>query len=128
MIPGKKVNLGGEEYIVPPLSLGQLRNGVAEKMELHDRLVHESTNMNVDDADAIKKRREAQFLRGEIIAEALRRNYPDLTNDHLFDILDLGNWPNVWNLILGGSGFLGEGQVAEPAAQPGTSDPSTAES
>lgn len=115
LIPGKAVNLGGRDFILPPLSMGQLRNGMAEKMERHDRLVEESIKDEEEEkrAEARAKRREAQTLRVEIIAEALRRNYPDLTDDMAFDLVDLGNWPNAWNIILGGSGFqMGE----EPAA------------
>jgi hypothetical protein len=36
---GIKVKINEEEYIIPPLSLGQLRSGVLGLLQQHDQLV-----------------------------------------------------------------------------------------
>ena len=120
LIPGKKVNLGGKEWVIPPLSLGQLRNGVLERIKQSDELIRGA------DGDA-SKFYEALLIRAEVMHKALERNYPDLTVEKVIDMLDLQNWPEVWNLTMGGSGFdLGEAvKEVETESTPSTSDLST---
>jgi hypothetical protein len=101
MFNGVKVQIGAETFTVPPLSLGQLRSGLLEKLKEHDALVAEG------------KIFEAMATRGEVILAALRRNYPDFPEEKLFEHLDMGNVSNLWLSVLGGSGFqAGEVQAA----------------
>ena len=100
MIPGVKIQLGDKEFEIPPISLGMLRGGLMEKMKKHDEMLLDS-NMNANDL---------LLLRGEIIFAALKRNYPDLTEDEAFERLDYGNTSDAWRAVLGLSGFVGEAQ------------------
>jgi hypothetical protein len=110
---GNKITIGDEDFIVPPISLGQLRNGTLALLQKHDELI----------ADA--KTFEAMEIRGQVILSALRRNYPDFPEDKLFAYLDMSNTGPIWLGILGASGFTpGEPQAAAVATN-GTLGPST---
>jgi len=113
MYAGTKITIGGAEYIVPPVSLGQLRNGVLAKLQEHDQLL----------ADG--KIFEATALRGEVILAALRRNYPDFAEDTLMDHLDMRSITPIWLAVLGASGFAPGETAAAAETAPGTSAPST---
>jgi hypothetical protein len=91
MIPGVEVTIGEKKYTMPPLSLGQLRNGVMLKLKEHDEAIEQS------------KGYEASVLKGEIVLEALKRNYPELTLDSVE--FDFGNINELWLVALGLSGF-----------------------
>lgn len=114
MFPGNKITIEGEDFTVPALSLGQLRNGVLKQLEEHDKVLAEGGVF------------AAAEIRGNIILAALRRNYPDFSEDKLFAHLDLANTGQLWLSVLGASGFTpGEAQAADGKAS-GTSVPSTA--
>ena len=102
LIPGTVIELGGVKYTVPPLSLGQLRNGGGlDLLKKHDQLVANSEGY------------EAFLVRGQTILLALQRNYPELSEDTLFEFLDLRNTTPFWQAILGLSGLTpGEDQAA----------------
>lgn len=113
MFAGTRITIGTEQYVVPPISLGQLRNGVLGKLKEHDILVAE------------EKAFDAMILRGEIILEALQRNYPDFEPKKLWDWLDMSNTGPLWLTILGGSGFMpGEAEAVTQVTN-GTLSPST---
>ena len=97
MIPGVEVMIGDKKYTIPPLSLGQLRNGVMEKLRVHDQLITDG------------KGYEATVAKGEIILAALSRNYPKLTLDELE--LDFGNVNSLWLATLGLAGFNPSGEA-----------------
>jgi hypothetical protein len=111
MYRGTKITIGDEEFIVPPISLGQLRNGMLARLKEHDQLVNDG------------KLFETVELRGQIILEALRRNYPDFPEEKLLSFLDMGNTAPIWLSILGASG-LNQGE-AQAVRAIGTSGPST---
>src|ERR1700761_3156180 len=107
MIPGVAVAMGGQDWIVPPLPLGQLRRlmpKVRQLTEIGASMGEPQINVLID-----------------IVTAALQRNYPETTPDKVEDLLDLGNASAVLNAVLTGSG-LGRGGAArgEPPA-PGTS-------
>lgn len=105
MIPGIKLTIGDEEYVVPALTLGQLRNeGMLDKMKQHDA--------KLADAETYF---DALDIRAEIILAALQRNYPDVTLDKLRDQLDLGNVSDIWNAVMGASGMIKTSGEASPA-------------
>jgi hypothetical protein len=114
MLAGTKIKIGDKELVVPPISLGQLRNGTLTLLKQHDDLVAEGKTF------------DAMIIRGEVILSALHRNYPDFPEDELYAYLDMSNVGPLWLTILGASGFMpGEGTAAVETAQPGTSGPST---
>lgn len=108
MFAGRKIKIGAEEYTVPPLSLGQLRNGTLKLLQDHDALVAEG------------KPWEAMNIRGEVILSALKRNYPDIDEKMLFDWLDVGNSGEIWLTVLGMSGFMPGEAEAVKTAETGT--------
>jgi hypothetical protein len=115
MFAGISISIDNVEYVIPPLSLGQLRNGALTLLKEHDILLAEGKTF------------ETMDLRGKIILQALRRNYPEFDEKQLFDYLDLGNILPMWNAVLGISGFpatLGETPAVMPTGV-GTSSPST---
>jgi hypothetical protein len=110
---GKKITIDGQEIIVPPISLGQLRNGLLAKLKEHDDLVNAGNTF------------EAYNIRGDVLLAAVRRNYPDFSEELLFDNLDMGNIGEIWLSVLGISGFTpGEDRGAAGSTNT-TSDPST---
>lgn len=114
MYPGTKIKIDGKDLIMPAISLGQLRNGMMEKLAAHDKFLEEG------------KVFEMQLLRGEILLEVLRRNYPDLDETIFYDNMDLATIGPIWMKILGISGFTpGEEIAAEKTIESGTSGPST---
>jgi hypothetical protein len=106
MIPGVTIAMGGRDWLVPPLTLGQLRRLMPKVRQLTDI----GASMG-----------EAQIgVLVEIVATALQRNYPDATAEMVENLLDLGNSSAVLNAVLTGSGLkLRDDRVGEAAA-PGT--------
>jgi hypothetical protein len=90
MIPGTVVALGGEEFVVPPLSLMQVSAFLPRIRQIASL---DPTQMG-----------DAQLKTLiEVVTAALQRNYPELTKEKVEDILDLGNALPVLNAILGGN-------------------------
>ena len=105
MIPGVTIAMGGRDWLVPPLTLGQLRRLMPKVRQLTEI----GASMG-----------EAQIgVLIEIVATALQRNYPDATADMVEHLLDLGNASAVLNAVLTGSGLKLRGRLGEAAA-PGT--------
>lgn len=106
MIPGTKIALGDREFIIPPLSLGQLRSSLSKKIEEHDKKLQDE---NADFTDLL-------LIRGEIIIAALRRNYPEseISDDEFWERLDMGNAPIAWRAVIALSGLdpVGEAKAA----------------
>jgi hypothetical protein len=115
---GIRVKINEEEYVIPPISLGQLRHGVLELLQTHDQLVADGKTF------------EAMSVRAQVILEAIRRNYPDFAEEVLLNYLDMANTSNIWLSILGVSGFAPGEESAVTVAPPnrgnGTLDLSTA--
>lgn len=113
MFYGTTVNIGGTDYVVPPISLGQLRNGALTLLKEHDDLVAAG-----DTFAAIE-------IRGKIIFKALQRNYPDFDETKLLDHLDMANVGPIWLSVLGASGFVPGETEAVTLMASGISSPST---
>src|SRR5690348_6306389 len=104
MIPGVAVAMGGQDWLVPPLTLGQLRRLMPKVRQL--------TEIGVSMG-------EAQIgVLVEIVATALQRNYPDMTADKVENLLDLGNASVVLNAVLSGSGLRPRGTPLGEAGAP----------
>ena len=113
MIPGVTIAMGGRDWLVPPLTLGQLRRLMPKVRQLTEI----GASMG-----------EAQIgVLVEIVATALQRNYPGATADMVEDLLDLGNASAVLNAVLTGSGLKLRdsrlGEAAAPVASPGAGQP-----
>lgn len=95
MIDGKAINLGGTEYIVPPLSLGHVRR-LQKDIERINQL--DARSLDDDAVDTMLK----------IILTGVSRNYPEMTKEQLEDLIDLGNMREVTQAVLGVSGLKKE--------------------
>lgn len=95
MIEGKAINLGGKEYTVPPLSLGQIR-----KLQKDIERIGQLDAASLDDAavDTMLK----------VVHAGISRNYSEMTLDELAEIIDLGNLRAVTEAVLGVSGLKKE--------------------
>lgn len=116
MIPGVSVVMGGEEWVVPPLTLGQLRRLMPQVRQLTEI----GASMG-----------EAQIaVLVDIVTAALQRNYPETTPEKVENLLDLGNASAVLNAVLTGSGLkpggVPAGEPPAPGIGPGANKPSLA--
>ncbi|TMJ67294.1 MAG: hypothetical protein E6G83_08050 [Alphaproteobacteria bacterium] len=107
MVPGVAVAMGGQDWIVPPLTLGQLRRLMPKVRQL--------TEIGVSMGEA-----QINVLI-DIVAAALQRNYTEMTPDKVENLLDLGNASAVLNAVLTGSGLKPGGAAMGEASAPGTS-------
>jgi hypothetical protein len=109
VIPGVKMQLGSQEWIVPPLNIRQLDDeGLCDKAQ-----------------GIIKEGAKPDFEAAALVVHAaLNRNYPDATLGQVKEMLDLGNWLGAVRAVLGRSGLVASGE--EPAAQSQTGADSTA--
>jgi hypothetical protein len=93
---GITIKLAGEEYVVPPLSLGQVK-----------RLLPNIEKMQ-QGTDTLDK-----FSSVVAIAHAaLNRNYPDLKYEDVEELIDMGNFKAVLDAVMGASGFQRGGAQA----------------
>lgn len=102
MIDGIAVRMGGADWVVPPLTLGQMRRLWPTIQKLGDV----GAGMDETQIGTVS----------EIVAAALSRNYPDMTAEKAEDLLDLGNAATVLHAVLTGSRLVpasGEGAPAE---------------
>jgi hypothetical protein len=113
VIPGVEVAMGGETWLIPPLTLGQLRRLMPKVRQLTE-------------VDASMGEPQIAVL-VEIVVTALQRNYPNVTFEQVENLLDLGNAGAVLNAVLTGSGLKSRGSplgetvaVAMPIAGPET--------
>jgi len=105
VIPGVTIMMGGREWTVPPLTLGQLRRLMPKVRQL---------------SDIGAQMGEVQIgVLVEIVATALQRNYPDITAESVESLLDLGNAGSVLNAVLTGSGLKLRARSSGEAVAPG---------
>jgi hypothetical protein len=113
MIPGVAVTMGGREWTIPPLTLGQLRQLMPKIRQLSEV----GTEIGETQISVLV----------EIVAAALQRNYPQVTADMAEHLLDLGNAGPVLNAVLSGSGLSPRSRPLGKAEAPGTVSGATAE-
>lgn len=110
---GRWVVIGGEQYLVPALAFRaviDLQDKVETLREIQGRPTPEQ--MSVVE---------------EIVHSALKRNYPDITQDDVGDMIDLGNWQHLLGAVLSIGGFEKREAAdasGEPVASTGTSSTS----
>jgi hypothetical protein len=106
MIPGVLVTMAGQDWVVPPLTLGQLRRLMPKVRELTEI----GASMGESQIGVLV----------EIVTAALQRNYPDMSADQVENLLDLGNASAVLNAVLTGSGLKPRGAALGEGAALGT--------
>ena len=95
---GVAIQLAGQEWIVPPLSFGQLKRLLPRFQTMQTGvLTPEWIETSV-----------------EIVLAALSRNYPDLQAEAVEEMIDMNNYAAILNTILQASGLS---QKGEPAGQ-----------
>jgi hypothetical protein len=92
MLPGVPITIGEREWIVPPLTLGHLRRLSEEVATLSDGAMALTDPKTID---AVVR----------VVTAALQRNYPDLMEERVADMLDMGNAPAVFMAVMTGSGL-----------------------
>lgn len=97
-IPGLRVVLAGREFVVPPLSLGQVE-------QLRERI---SAVQAAPDAQSISTILDAATA-------ALQRNYPELKREEVAELIDVGNMMEVFGAVMDVSGLKRKAQEAEIA-------------
>ena len=105
MIPGVSVAMGGEDWVVPPLTLGQLRRLMPQVRQL------------TEIGSSMGEQQIAVLV--DIVTAALQRNYPEMTPGKVENLLDLGNASAVLNAVLTGSGLKPGGAPAGEPPAPG---------
>jgi hypothetical protein len=100
---GVPIYFDGKEWMVPSLSVRQFRDNV----QLLSQPVGELTPENM--AAKMEK-----FV--PVIGMALRRNYPDITDDHLLDALDLSTFADAIRAVQAASGMKKGGSSPGEAA------------
>jgi len=101
--PGIERELGGKTYVIPPLSLGQLRR-LQKKLE--------QWSGDFDD--------KSVAVCVETVQCALSRNYPDITEDQVAEFIDVGNMFDLMQAVMDVSGLLRRAEE-EKKALAGTS-------
>lgn len=95
IIAGIEIDLGGEEFVVPPLNFKALRahmetiSGITTGVPLSSEQIDKSV---------------------AIILAAMQRNYPDMTEAELEERLDMANIKIILPAILGASGIKRAGE------------------
>lgn len=113
LIPGITMNLGGREFVIPPLNLARVKNLQGDLAIL--------ATMPMDTANFEAQQLEACIT---IIHTALTRNYPAMARDEVEDIIDMGNMHKVMLAVMGQSGFT-QGEVGPVTGHPLTGTQST---
>lgn len=100
---GEEIELGGEKYIVPALSLRQIRE-LAPKLD------------KLDSTEAGLPQLEQITAVVDVLHAALSRNYPEMTQDQLLDLIDLGNMSALIAAAMRTSGLEKKVAPREPAS------------
>lgn len=90
LIKGVTVEMGGEEFVIPPLTLGAIE-------DMQDDLAKLGGGNPAEQFNAM----------ATIIHTAMLRNYPDMTIERIKrELLDMGNVFEVTDAVMGGSGMV----------------------
>lgn len=112
MIKGVEKELGGEMRTIPPLSLGAVQRLLPKLQQFQ-----KSGEMND----------ENMALVADVVGSALRRNYPELTNEQVMEMLDMDNFQEILDAVLSTSKLTGnaKGNGAGVETSPSTGTSST---
>jgi hypothetical protein len=92
---GIPVFFDGQEWIIPSLSVRQFRDNLDLLSEVVERTSTGDRKQVVAMMNALIP----------VIGLALRRNYPDVTDDQLFDVLDISTFSQAIRAVQGASGM-----------------------
>lgn len=109
---GAPLYLNGRDYLIPALSLRQTK----ESHELLSKVIE----IDPKDPEAVQELMD-QYV--PVIGQAFRRNYEEVTDENLFDWLDLSNFVEAVRIVQAASGYtrvatLGEAQPAAISGEP----------
>jgi hypothetical protein len=94
-IKGISIDIGGEILIVPPLNFRQLEQ-------------HAETLASFSHWDKLPNPYMEMPKALPIILDAIRRNYPDYTEEEANNNVDMGNYREIFEAIMGVSGITKE--------------------
>jgi hypothetical protein len=97
LIAGKELILGGETFIAPPVPMACVRK--------------------YKDLFSGKEKGADMLVMADIVLMSLQRNYPEMTESKLDELLDLANLPDAFNLVMGNSGTENQSGEAPAASQ-----------
>lgn len=101
-VKGIPVELGGEQFVVPPLSLGALE-------QLQERIAN--FRGDIGDKDQVATVIDAAH-------SALKRNYPELDRQTVADGIDVANMAEVFEAVMDVSGLKRKALEAGEAQRP----------
>jgi hypothetical protein len=90
MIPGTEIEADGQTWTVPPLSLRQMREFLPKIQQLS---ASAAGSLGPEELDILT----------ELVAAAMRRNYPEMTAEKVEDMLDLTSAIDALNAAMGRS-------------------------
>jgi len=102
LIEGTEVTMGGTTLTIPALNMRQIK-------ALRPQIIKMDKETDPD------KKLAATFA---VILQAIRRNYPEATEEDLDELIDMNNLAAITMAVMGQSGFeknLGKFQPAEEA-------------
>lgn len=89
LYPGIEMVLGGQAYIIPSLSLGQVRRFQSKLQDWSGKIEDQSVDLAIT-----------------VIHAAISRNHPELTLEAVADLVDLGNMAELMQAVMDVSGLL----------------------
>lgn len=99
-VKGTPIELGGETFVIPPLSLASIEN--------HGDQIASSKLMAADPSAMMNKGTIGLVI--DLAFESLQRNYPDLTRAQVADMIDISNMQAVFEAIM---------MISVPKPEPG---------
>lgn len=106
---GVPVFIAGRELIVPSLSVRQFNEHMALLMDpgvSQDELLAAISAGDQDKITELRHKIEERMNRlVPVVGLAIRRNYPEITDEELFDILDLDSFAEVLRAVQSASGM-----------------------
>jgi hypothetical protein len=91
LLSGVKVSMGGRDYTLPPLTLGSLKR-IGNKINALSTI------------DSVPNEEQTEAI-ASIVLASVNRNYPEITQDELLEMIDLGNLKEIFEAVLGVSGI-----------------------
>lgn len=103
-IAGIPTPLEGKLYVLPPCSLATLRRHMPAIQKLGK--LQANSELSMESLDTVIS----------LAHEALKRNYPELTNDQVAEMIGLENLWEVFNGVMDVSGMLRKAKLEEALA------------
>jgi hypothetical protein len=85
--PGLEITMGGKDWVIPALTLKQVR-------EIHPRLI--ALDLKNDPLSG-----EAIDVAIDLVHLGMSRNYPEITREEVGELVDMANFPKIAAYLLG---------------------------